>query len=162
MIVVVLHGVAAGALRLRNGLKENESHRRYAKAYESSYMTEQLAKLVMVLSSQVQKMRNRTVGFMVRRCWTCFSIRAGTAHCLACSGTECFQVREWLSAGGCGPWIIMPWNLLMLVPARETTGVDSESPNANLHAEETYLSSVLSGLFELAFSEACRIAQVMP
>ena len=62
-IVVVLHGAAAATLRLRNGLKENESHRRYAKAYESSYMTEQLAKLVMVLSSQVQKMRNRTVRF---------------------------------------------------------------------------------------------------
>lgn len=30
----------------RNGLKENEVQRRYAKAYESSYMTEQLAKLV--------------------------------------------------------------------------------------------------------------------
>ncbi|CAJ1433686.1 unnamed protein product [Effrenium voratum] len=30
-----------------NGLKENEAHRRYAKAYESTYMTEQLAKLVM-------------------------------------------------------------------------------------------------------------------
>mmetsp|Transcript_54126 Transcript_54126/g.97728 ORF Transcript_54126/g.97728 Transcript_54126/m.97728 type:complete len:885 (+) Transcript_54126:74-2728(+) len=43
-----------------NGLKENETQRRYAKAYESSYMTEQLAKLVMVLTSQVQKMRSRT------------------------------------------------------------------------------------------------------
>ena len=36
----------------RNGLKENEAHRRYAKAYESTYMTEQLAKLVMCVSTQ--------------------------------------------------------------------------------------------------------------
>eukprot|EP00913_Durusdinium_trenchii_P001024 g942.t1 len=43
----------------RNGLKENEVQRRYAKAYESSYMTEQLAKLVMTVSSQVQKLRSR-------------------------------------------------------------------------------------------------------
>ncbi|CAJ1363517.1 unnamed protein product [Effrenium voratum] len=43
-----------------NGLKENEAHRRYAKAYESTYMTEQLAKLVMCVSTQVQKMRSRT------------------------------------------------------------------------------------------------------
>lgn len=45
-----------------NGLKENEVQRRYAKAYESSYMTEQLAKLVMTVSSQVQKLRSRTDG----------------------------------------------------------------------------------------------------
>jgi len=44
-----------------NGLKENEVHRRYAKAYESNYMTEQLAKLVMTVSTQVQKLRSRTV-----------------------------------------------------------------------------------------------------
>lgn len=43
-----------------NGLKENEVQRRYAKAYESNYMTEQLAKLVMTVSTQVQKLRSRT------------------------------------------------------------------------------------------------------
>lgn len=47
-------------LWLRNGLKENEVQRRYAKAYESNYMTEQLAKLVMTVSTQVQKLRSRT------------------------------------------------------------------------------------------------------
>jgi len=43
-----------------NGLKENEVQRRYAKAYETNYMTEQLAKLVMTVSTQVQKLRSRT------------------------------------------------------------------------------------------------------
>ncbi|CAK9053157.1 unnamed protein product [Durusdinium trenchii] len=43
-----------------NGLKENEVQRKYAKAYESNYMTEQLAKLVMTVSTQVQKLRSRT------------------------------------------------------------------------------------------------------
>lgn len=43
-----------------NGLRENELQRRYAKAYESSYMTEQLAKLVMTVSTQVEKLRSRT------------------------------------------------------------------------------------------------------
>lgn len=41
-------------------MKENEVQRRYAKAYESNYMTEQLAKLVMTVSTQVQKLRSRT------------------------------------------------------------------------------------------------------
>ena len=56
----------------------------------------------------------------------------------------------------------MPSDLLVLVRARETAGVDSESPSANLHAEETYLSSGPSMLLELAFSEACRDAHAMP
>ena len=50
----------ARSCQLRNGLKENEVQRRYAKAYESNYMTEQLAKLVMTVSTQVQKLRSRT------------------------------------------------------------------------------------------------------
>ena len=52
----------AGDRPLRNGLKDNEVQRRYAKAYESSYMTEQLAKLVMTVSTQVQKLRSRSLG----------------------------------------------------------------------------------------------------
>ena len=50
----------ARSCQLRNGLKENEVQRRYAKAYETNYMTEQLAKLVMTVSTQVQKLRSRT------------------------------------------------------------------------------------------------------
>jgi len=42
-----------------NGLKETETQRKYAKAYETSYMTEQLAKLVVCVASQTQMMRSR-------------------------------------------------------------------------------------------------------
>lgn len=42
-----------------NGLKETETQRKYAKAYETSYMTEQLAKLVVCVASQTQMMRAR-------------------------------------------------------------------------------------------------------
>ena len=45
----------------RNGLKETETQRKYAKAYETSYMTEQLAKLVVCVASQTQMMRARTL-----------------------------------------------------------------------------------------------------
>ncbi|CAE7783342.1 unnamed protein product [Symbiodinium sp. CCMP2456] len=100
-----------------NGLKENESHRRYAKAYESSYMTEQLAKLVMVLSSQVQKMRNRNSSL------------------------------PGLLGDGMFPGSRMAFS------RRENTGVDSDSPNANLHAEETYLS-------EEEFNQLIRMPEV--
>jgi len=40
-----------------NGLKEQETHRKYSQAYESNYMTEQLAKLVMSISEKVRKLR---------------------------------------------------------------------------------------------------------
>lgn len=42
-----------------NGLRENEAHLRNAKAYESNYMTEQLAKLVRCVSQRVAKVRSR-------------------------------------------------------------------------------------------------------
>ncbi|CAE7266570.1 unnamed protein product [Symbiodinium natans] len=45
-----------------NGLKETETQRKYAKAYETSYMTEQLAKLVVCVASQTEMMRARTGG----------------------------------------------------------------------------------------------------
>lgn len=54
-----VHLMYSFASHLRNGLRENELQRRYAKAYESSYMTEQLAKLVMTVSTQVEKLRSR-------------------------------------------------------------------------------------------------------
>jgi len=101
-----------------NGLKENESHRRYAKAYESSYMTEQLAKLVMVLSSQVQKMRNRNS-----------------------------SLPGLLGDG------MFPGSRMAFSRRGETAGVDSESPSANLHAEETYLS-------EEEFNQLIRMPEV--
>ena len=44
----------------RNGLRQNEIERKYAKAYESTYMTEQLAKLVVCVSHQTQQLRSRT------------------------------------------------------------------------------------------------------
>ena len=40
-----------------NGLKDSESERKYAQAYESNYMTEQLGKLVMIISKQVMATR---------------------------------------------------------------------------------------------------------
>ncbi|CAJ1401008.1 unnamed protein product [Effrenium voratum] len=40
-----------------NGLKENANEKKYAQAYESNYMTEQLAKLVMMVSKTVQRAR---------------------------------------------------------------------------------------------------------
>ena len=58
-----------------NGLKDSETERKYAQAYESNYMTEQLAKLaprrrclfdiglrceVMCISKQVEAMREET------------------------------------------------------------------------------------------------------
>jgi len=42
-----------------NGLRQNEIERKYAKAYESTYMTEQLAKLVVCVSHQTQQLRSR-------------------------------------------------------------------------------------------------------
>ena len=50
------------SLTARNGLKETETQRKYAKAYETSYMTEQLAKLVVCVASQTEMMRARTGG----------------------------------------------------------------------------------------------------
>lgn len=44
----------------RSGLKENEVQRKYAKAFETNYMTEQLAKLVMCVSVQTENLRART------------------------------------------------------------------------------------------------------
>lgn len=40
-----------------NGLKENEIQRKYAKAYESNYMMEKLAKLVVCVSRETQSLR---------------------------------------------------------------------------------------------------------
>lgn len=40
-----------------NGLKETDAARKYAQAYESNYMTEQLGKLVMSISKHVSNMR---------------------------------------------------------------------------------------------------------
>eukprot|EP00434_Breviolum_minutum_P008755 symbB.v1.2.007716.t3/scaffold479.1/size198797/8 len=42
-----------------NGLRQNEIERKYAKAYESTYMTEQLAKLVVCISHQTQQLRTK-------------------------------------------------------------------------------------------------------
>ncbi|CAJ1383990.1 unnamed protein product [Effrenium voratum] len=42
-----------------SGLKENEVQRKYAKAFETNYMTEQLAKLVMCVSVQTENLRAR-------------------------------------------------------------------------------------------------------
>eukprot|EP00439_Symbiodinium_sp_Y106_P085259 s97_g27.t6 len=51
-----------------NGLKDQETHRKYAQAYESNYMTEQLAKLVLCVSDKVRKSRQggETFGGMLR------------------------------------------------------------------------------------------------
>ena len=55
----------------RNGLRQNEIERKYAKAYESTYMTEQLAKLVVCVSHQTQQLRSRRVGeFRLAKCST--------------------------------------------------------------------------------------------
>lgn len=51
---------------LRNGLRQNEIERKYAKAYESTYMTEQLAKLVVCISHQTQQLRTKKLGCVLQ------------------------------------------------------------------------------------------------
>ncbi|CAE7247732.1 unnamed protein product [Symbiodinium natans] len=61
-----------------NGLKEQEIHRKYAQAYESNYMTEQLAKLVLCISEKVRKARQggESFGAMMRRGFSSNSFRS--------------------------------------------------------------------------------------
>lgn len=61
-----------------NGLKDQETHRKYAQAYESNYMTEQLAKLVLCVSDKVRKSRQggETFGGMLRRSLSSGSFRS--------------------------------------------------------------------------------------